>query len=144
VIVRRTRVLHAPVERVWALVEDPYQLSRWWPGTVRVEGVGTGAWTCVLGAERGRTVRADFVLEESEPLRLRRWAQQVEGTPFARLISEAVTDVRLEPSAEGTVVELVLAQRPRGWAILGSHMLRRGARRQLDDALRGLERAVAR
>jgi hypothetical protein len=37
-----------------------------------------------------------------------------------------------------------LRQSPRGWARFGGFMLRRAARRQLDEALDGMARAVER
>jgi len=43
--------------------------------------------------------------------------------------------VRLEPAAAGTRVTLELRQRLRGSARLGAFLVRRAARRQLDDAL---------
>ena len=51
--VRRSRIVGAPREAVWAVVGDPHQLPRWWPRTERVEGVGPGEWTSVLRSERG-------------------------------------------------------------------------------------------
>jgi uncharacterized protein YndB with AHSA1/START domain len=142
VLVRRSRTVPASVDAVWAIVADPRQLPRWWPHTTRVEGVRDDGWTSVLGSGRGRTVRADFVLEASEPPGLVRWAQELDGTPFERLLTEAITEVRLERVATGTSVDLSLRQGARGWAMLGGFMLRRAAVRQLDAALGGLERAL--
>jgi hypothetical protein len=41
-------------------------------------------------------------------------------------------------------VAISLAQRPRGLALLGAFMVRAAARRQLDEALDGLEALVGR
>jgi uncharacterized protein YndB with AHSA1/START domain len=141
--VARSRVLGAPVADVWRVLADPYAMARWWPLVRRVEGVGEEGWTLVLGREGGRGVRADQRLEESEPERLRRWSLLVEGSPFERVLSASVTEARLAPAGEGSCeLRLSLVQAPRGWARFGGFMLRRAARRQLDEALDGMARAV--
>jgi uncharacterized protein YndB with AHSA1/START domain len=140
--VARSRVLGAPVADVWRVLADPYAMARWWPLVRRVEGVGDHGWTLVLGREGGRGVRADQRLEESEPERLRRWSLLVDGSPFERVLSESVTEARLAPAGHGAELRLELRQSPRGWARFGGFMLRRAARRQLDEALDGMARAV--
>jgi uncharacterized protein YndB with AHSA1/START domain len=142
--VARSRVLRAPAAEVWRVLADPYAMARWWPLVRRVEGVGERGWTLVLGKPGGRGVRADQRLEESEPERLRRWSLLVEGSPFERMLAESVTEARLEPAGAGSELRLELRQAPRGWARLGAFMLRRAARRQLDEALDGMARAVER
>ncbi len=140
--VRRSRVLRAPVARVWEVVGDPHHLPRWWPRTARVEDVREEGWTSVLTSDRGRRVRADFVVTRSEPPVARHWEQQLAGTPFEPLLREAVTEVELAARDAGAEVTLTLRQRPRGWARVGAVMLRRAALRQLDEALDALARAV--
>jgi len=127
---------------VWALVSDPSHLPRWWPDCVRVEEATPEAWTQVLGTGTGKTLRADFTRVEAEPGRHLVWRQELEESPFERLMSEAVTEVSLEPDSQGTRVELRTRQRPRGLARLGGFMFRRAARRKLDEALDGLERVL--
>jgi uncharacterized protein YndB with AHSA1/START domain len=143
VTVSRSRSVRATPEAVWAVVADPAALPRWWPLTERVEGVLGDAWTVVLRSERGRPVRADWRLEGEDAGRRRAWAQEIDGTPFAKVLAERRVEARLEPAADGTQVTLELRQRGRGWARFGGLMLRRAARRELDGALAGLERAVA-
>ena len=140
--VARSRVLGAPVADVWRVLADPYAMARWWPLVRRVEGVGDHGWTLVLGKEGGRGVRADQRLEESEPERLRRWSLLVEGSPFERVLSASECEARLAPAGERAELRLELRQAPRGWARFGGFMLRRAARRQLDEALDGMARAV--
>jgi uncharacterized protein YndB with AHSA1/START domain len=138
---RRSRVLPAQPGVIWEVVSDPYHLPRWWPRVQRVEDVGRRGWTEVLRTEKGRAVRADQRLDASEPGRVRRWSQELDGTPFAKVLAEAVTEVRLEPEQGGTRVTLELRRSLRGTARLGGVLFRRAARRQLDEALDGLERA---
>src|ERR687893_1839509 len=113
--VARSRTLRAPVEAVWRVLEDPYALPRWWPLTRRVEGVTAAGWTMVLGKEGGRGVRADQRLEASEPPVLRRWALDVPGSPFERVLSASAVEARVAAAEEGTTLTLVLRQSPRGW-----------------------------
>jgi uncharacterized protein YndB with AHSA1/START domain len=141
----RSRMLRASAADVWRVLADPYSMARWWPLARRVEGVREGAWTVVLGRPGGRGVRADQLLEESsESAGLRRWSLVVPGSPFERVLTSSVTEARLAPAGDGTELRLELRQSPRGWARLGGFMLRRAARRQLDEALAGMARAVER
>lgn len=137
--VRRSRVIGAAPADVWAILDDPEHLPRWWPRATRVESVDQGRFTLVLTTARGRPVRADYAIATREPPRRRVWRQQVEGTPFERILQASEIEAIVEPDAAGAVVALELRQRPRGFARLGGFMLRRAARAQLDEALAQLE-----
>jgi uncharacterized protein YndB with AHSA1/START domain len=141
---RRSRTLTADREDVWAIVADPYHLPRWWPRVTRVEGADENAFTEVLTTDKGRSVRADFRVLDSSPPERRTWGQEVEGTPFARVLRSAETTVTLTPADAGTRVTIEVRQRLRGVARLGGIMVRRATRAQLDGALEGLETACAR
>ena len=138
---RRRRTIAAPPERLWEVVADPHHLPRWWPGVERVEEATTETWTEVFRSRRGKTVRADFSRVEADRPRLLRWRQDVEATPFERFMSDALTEVRLEPADDGpgTRVELATRQRLRGLARFGGFLFRGATRRQLDEALAGLD-----
>ena len=138
-VAKRNRVVAAAPERVWEVIEDPHHMPRWWPGVRRMEAVAEDRWTQVFITKRGRSVRADFRLLESEPLRRRSWEQEIPGTPFERVLSQSITDVTLEPVEGGTEVTISQRQRLRGSARTGGLMLRRATRRKLDEALDGLE-----
>ena len=143
--VRRSRTLRATPEEIWAVVGDAHHLPRWWPRVARVEGVEEDAFTQVLTTPKGRTVRADFHVLQSEAPRARSWGQQLVNTPFQRVLAQSQVEVRLEPAGDAaTRVAVVLVQRVRGLALLGSFMVRSAGRRQLDDALDGLEALVGR
>ena len=92
-----------------------------------MEGVDDDRWTQVFTTKRGRPVRADFHLTLSEPLRRRVWEQEVIGTPFERVLDEAITEVVLEPADGGTQVTIALRQKLRGYSRTGGFMLRRAA-----------------
>lgn len=139
---RRSRIIAASLEELWEVISDPHHLPRWWPRVTRVEDVEGSAFTEVMKTTKGKLVRADFQLVKSDE-RARRlsWEQQVEGTPFARLLSSAETNVSLEPAAEGTTVTIELRQTLSGFfPRFGGFMVSRAAAATLEEALEGLER----
>lgn len=138
--VRRSRTLAAPPEEVWRTVGDLYQLARWWPKVMRVEAVDDGCFTEVLQTDRGRGVRADWVLLETAPGERWRAAQEVAGTPFENVLRGAEKAVALEPAdAGGTLVTIELDRRLRGLSRFGGIFLRRASSLQIDAALDTLE-----
>jgi uncharacterized protein YndB with AHSA1/START domain len=139
VIVTRSRTVAVAPDVVWELVAEPRRLARWWPRTERVKGITDTGWTTVLRSDRGRAVRADWRLEDDERPVRRAWAQELEGTPFAKVLSERRVEARLEAVDGGTLVTLELRQLARGRSKLGALQLRRAARKELDGALDGLE-----
>ena len=147
--VTRSRTVPASVPEVWKLVSDPYSLPRWWPRTSRVENVERKSggrrsqWTKVLETAEGRGVRADFRCLSSAENERYVWEQQLEGTPFARHLRSARIEVGMRPDGEGTKVDLSSVQSLKGMSRLGSPMMRRGQREILDEALDGIERALA-
>lgn len=137
---RRVRTIAADQQRVWKVIADPHHMPRWWPGVVRMEGVGEGRFTQVFISKRGRSVRMDFWVLASEPPSRRAWEQEIVGTPFQRVLSEAITEIVLEPAEDGTRVTIALAQKLKGYSRTGGFLLRRAMRKRLDEALDGLER----
>jgi uncharacterized protein YndB with AHSA1/START domain len=139
---QRTRTIAAPAGELWELISDPHHLPRWWPRVARVEGVEGDAFTKVLASPRGRMVRADFqVVSVDERALMLRWAQQIEDTPFARLLTAAETELHLEPAGRATDVTIELRQALRGvFPRIGASRIRRAAGATLEEALDGLER----
>jgi uncharacterized protein YndB with AHSA1/START domain len=156
---RRSRTIAASAEELWALVSDPHHLPRWWPRVTRVEDVGEHAFTEVMKTAKGKVVRADFdLVRADEQLRSLTWSQRVQGTPFARLLKSAETEVRLgpgpsdassrsiapgssEPIGAATEVTIELRQALTGFfPRFGGFMVRRAALATIDEALDGLER----
>jgi Polyketide cyclase / dehydrase and lipid transport len=123
-------------------------MPRWWPGVVRVEGVEEDRFTQVFQTKRGRPVRMDFRLLANEPPWRRAWAQEIEGTPFERVLNESIIEVALEPEGTGgagragTVVTIAQRQKLRGYSKTGGFLLRRATNRKLQEALDGLVRAL--
>jgi uncharacterized protein YndB with AHSA1/START domain len=138
---RRSRTIAAPVQELWELVCDPHHLPRWWPRVARVERAGEGSFTQVLMTRKGKPVRADFHLAELDEPRHVAWEQDLEGTPFERLLASARTEVALAPARDGTEITLTVRQKLRGWSRVGPFFFRSATRKQLDEALTGLEAA---
>lgn len=135
---RREALVAATPAEVWATIGDPGLLARWWPRVERVESVDHAGFTEVFRTQQGRTVRADYRIATLEPEREIRVVQQLEGTPFERILAAASRRALLEPAAGGTRVVLELEQTPAGMARLGGFMVRRAMRRRLDEALAAL------
>ena len=137
--VKRARTLAARPEEVWEVVSDPHHLPRWWPGVQRVEDASGAAWTTVLATAKGRGIRADYTLVDTErPYRLS-WRQELAESPFERILTESVTQLELEPAPEGTFVRLTAHRRLRGLSRFGGFQVGRATGRQLDEALAGLQ-----
>jgi uncharacterized protein YndB with AHSA1/START domain len=141
-VVRRERRLGAEPANVWRLVSDPARLPLWWPGVTRVEEATPQAWTNVLASPKGKLVRADYSLVEAEEERRLLWRQELEESPFERILAESSTEIELAPENGGTRVAVALSHRPRGWAHLSPFQLRAAATRQVEEALEGLERLL--
>jgi uncharacterized protein YndB with AHSA1/START domain len=146
--VSRHRVIEAPVDQVWSLVSDPDHLPRWWPKVKRVENVQGGAgerrarWTAVLETEKGRSVRADFRCTSAAVNERYLWEQEVEQTPFEKILKGASTEVRMKPVASGTEVTVSLDRSLRGLSRLGAPMMRQATGKTLNEALDGIEIAL--
>ncbi len=144
--VSRTRVIAADRARVWDLVSDPHSLPRWWPRAQRVEDVreagGRAQWTTVLGTDRGAGVRADYRCSGAAEGRRYAWEQEIDGTPFERILRASRVEIGLEPDGARTRVTLTVEEALRGLSRLGGAMMRGAARKRLDDALDGIERAL--
>ncbi|MDQ3571589.1 MAG: SRPBCC family protein [Actinomycetota bacterium] len=144
--VTRARTIGTNPDRVWDLVSDPHSMPRWWPRTRRVESVeGKGVrsrWTAVLETDKGSTVRADFRCTQATSGKRFAFSQDIAGTPFERVLREASVEILIAPETAGTSVSLTSVESLRGMARLGGAMMRSAARRRLDEALTGIERAL--
>jgi uncharacterized protein YndB with AHSA1/START domain len=167
---RRARTIPASRQELWETISDPHHLPRWWPRVGRVEDVTGNEFTELLRTKSGKFVRADFTIARADPDAGRLcWEQRVAGSPFARLLRSAETEVSLRevpaagarPSSGGsgrddrdgedggqagskrpaTEVTIELRQKLNGlMSRFGGYMVRRAAARTLDEALDGLER----
>ncbi len=139
-----TRTVEAAPQRLWEVVADPERLPDWWPGVQRVEDATRAAWTTVLGTPKGRSLRLDYTLLDTQPPYRLAWRQEIEESPFERILTESTTDLELAPAGEGEAdVALTTHLRLRGLSRLGAFQVSRATRRQLDGALDGLEALAA-
>jgi uncharacterized protein YndB with AHSA1/START domain len=138
----RSRTIAAPAQELWDVISDPHHLPRWWPRVTRVEDVEEDAFTEVMKTRKGKLVRADFRIVACDgAAHSLTWEQLLEGSPFARVLKSAETEVRLQAgSVQATEVTIELRQTLNGVSRFGGYMVRRAARATLDEALGGLER----
>ncbi len=155
---RASRTIAAPPEQLWGILSDPYHLPRWWPRVTRVEDVAKDAFTEVMKTRKGKTVRADFdVVRADEGTGTLVWEQRLEGTPFAAVLASSETELHVAPAGAGAAadpatdaseVTIELRQEMTGQAVVagrrqlpsvGRWMMRRAARRTIEEALTGLE-----
>jgi len=141
-VARRSRTFGAQAPQIFDLVADPEHMPRWWPGVDRMEGVEEDRFTQVFRTKRGRPVRIDFRVIQSERPYLRAWSQEIPGTPFERVLHESIIQVRIDPGPEGTKVTLEQHQKLRGYSRTGGFLLKRATASKLDEALDGLERIL--
>lgn len=145
----RKRFVAAPPSDVWSIVSDPYHLPRWWPRVTRVENVRAvkggrrSQWTTVMETAQGKPVRADYRCVSAAEGERYVWEQEVDDTPFERMLDSSRTEIRLDQEDGGTRVRITTEQRLRGLSRLGGPMMRRATRRVIDAALRELETIVA-
>lgn len=136
---RRETVVSATPEEVWRVVSDPARLPAWWPSVSRVEEASSEAWTKVLMSPGGKAVRADYTRVEAVPGERLVWRQEVDQSPFERILMSAVTTVSLAAAgAEATRVSIGLDQKPRGWARFAPLQFRAAGSRRVRGALDGL------
>jgi uncharacterized protein YndB with AHSA1/START domain len=163
----RTRTIAASPQEVWEVVGDPHHLPRWWPRVQRVEAVEDDAFTEVLMSPKGKIVRADFKLLQAPGPRRVLWSQQVDGTPFERVLKGAETEIAVADGhgGEGPLAEVTIELRQTlqgrlpsrmsgrptflparvvGLARFGSPLVQRAAAATIEEALDGLQRIVGR
>ena len=141
-VAQRSRTFKAAPAEIFDLIADPDHMPRWWPGVDRMEGVESDRFTQVLTTKRGRPVRADFRIVQSDRPYALAWMQEVEGTPFQRVLTESVIAISLSLVGDGTTVTIEQRQRLRGYSRTGGFLLRRATGDRLDEALDGIERIL--
>ncbi|MDQ3676915.1 MAG: hypothetical protein M3401_08955, partial [Actinomycetota bacterium] len=98
-------------------------------------------FTQVPTTNKDASVRADSCVVESSPPAVRRWAQELVGSPFERILALSETEIRLERDGERTRVLMSRDQRLRGIARFGAPMVKRAS--ALEEALSALDALVS-
>ena len=96
----------------------------------------------MLATERGGVCAPTFAAPASAHGERYAWEQEVAGTPFERVLRSSRLEIGLRPQDGGTEVTLTADEALRGLSRLGASMMRGAARRRLDEALGGIERAL--
>lgn len=141
-VAQRSRTFKVSPNEIWEVIADPEHLPRWWPGVDRMEGVEGDRFTEVLTTKGGRPVRADFRIIQSDAPYALAWMQEVEGTPFQRVLSESIIAIALSLVGDGTTVTIEQRQKLRGYSRTGGFLLRRATGEKLDEALDGIARIL--
>jgi uncharacterized protein YndB with AHSA1/START domain len=116
---RRRRVDASP-EHLWALIDDPAQLSRWFGFAERIEiieGSGLGRRQRLYGRWGRKPSEIDQVVTEYDPLRRFGWRhveERLGGKPAPKFAADTHFVIELHPDGDGTVVELKSTQVPAG------------------------------
>lgn len=144
--VSRKKLVEVPPDQIYDLVSDPRRLGEWWPRVTRIENVEGKAgaartrWTSVLAADSGRKLRMDYqCIAATRPERYG-WQQELEGTPFEEHLLRQATLVKLNGTAQGTLIELTAEHTLKGSARLAGFMMRKTQKQMLDTALASLQR----
>jgi uncharacterized protein YndB with AHSA1/START domain len=116
--VQRERVVAAPPEAVWPLVDDPEAMGAWFAFADRmelVEGSGVGRRQRLHGHWGGKRSEIDQEVVDYAPghrLAWRHVAERLDGRPAPRFAAETRFTIELEPVGEGTLVRMRSEQRP--------------------------------
>lgn len=147
-LVAETLELAAPVEAIWAIVDDPDALGRVLPGAESIVAEGGGRFRGVLASRIGFvTVRADVVAEVADAEPPGRFRLAIDGRPRGLAGSfRASVPVELEPlGADRTRVRYRVDLSVTGrLAAFGAPLLRDALRRQVGDLVRNVEAEAAR
>ena len=103
-----------------------------------MEEIAAGRFTTVIPTKRGKPVRLDHHVVDSESPTRVTWAQDLEGTPFERLVSAWTTTLTLAPGHGNCTVTLEERQQLKGTFRIGGALQRRPSRRRVDAVLAGL------
>src|SRR5947209_1130274 len=96
-LARASTTIEATPAELWRTVADAHHLPRWWPRVERVERADRRGFTEARRSKRGNVVRVDYRWGDRADARRITWIQELEGTPFERLLRHAETRVLLEP-----------------------------------------------
>ena len=95
-------VVQAPVERVWAAIQDPGEHVKWHPFATRIEGAHTFGATrecsVLVGGKPGTTRERCTRYEEG---RVIVWSVEQDSSGFSRMVSDWRTGFSLEPQGSG-------------------------------------------
>ena len=94
--------VQAPVERIWAAIQDPGEHVTWHPFATRIEGAhtlgATRACSVMIGGKPGTTRERCTGYEEARAIV---WSVEQDSSGFSRMVSDWRTGFSLEPLGSG-------------------------------------------
>jgi Polyketide cyclase / dehydrase and lipid transport len=136
---RHQAYLHAPLDRVWALVGSPSRYPEWWPRVIEVRGerFEEGDEYAQVTRNPIGQVESNFLIEQREELREIRMSCELTG---------AYADWSLTEAQDGTFVNLEMGMQPKrlGDRLMDTTVGRRYFRRWSQESLKALEDAAQR
>jgi uncharacterized protein YndB with AHSA1/START domain len=143
----RERIIAAPPEALWPLVDEPGRLPEWFAfaeSAELLEGEGVGRRQRIHGHWGSKQSEVDQVVVEREPPHRLAWrheAERLDGKPAPRFARETRFEIDLAPVDGGgaTRVRLHSAQEPAG-LLKGLVMRAFGGREVAQNLERSLDR----
>lgn len=97
--------VQAPVEQVWAAIQDPGKHVTWHPFATRIEGAHTLGDTrecsVLVGGKPGTTRERCSTYEEARAIT---WSVEQDSSGFSRMVSDWRTGFSLEPQGSGATL----------------------------------------
>jgi hypothetical protein len=136
---RHQAYLHAPLDRVWALVGSPNRYPEWWPRVIEVRGerFEEGDEYAQVTRNPIGQVASNFMIDQREELREIRMTCELTG---------AYADWSLTEAQDGTFVNLQMGMQPKrlGDRLFDTAVGKRYFRRWSEESLKALEDAAQR
>jgi hypothetical protein len=136
---RHQAYLHAPLDRVWALVGSPNRYPEWWPRVIEVRGerFEEGDEYAQVTSNPIGQVASNFMIDQREELREIRMTCELTG---------AYADWSLTEAQDGTFVNLEMGMQPKrlGDRLFDTAVGKRYFRRWSEESLKALEDAAQR
>jgi hypothetical protein len=136
---RHQAYLHAPLDRVWALVGSPNRYPEWWPRVIEVRGerFEEGDEYAQVTSNPIGQVASNFMIDQREELREIRMTCELTG---------AYADWSLTEAQDGTFVNLEMGMQPKrlGDRLFDTAVGTRYFRRWSEESLKALEDAAQR
>jgi uncharacterized protein YndB with AHSA1/START domain len=91
-------IVQAPVDRVWAAIQDPAEHVKWHPFATHIEGAhalgSTRTCSVLIGGKPGTTRERCSDYEEARTIM---WSVEQDSSGFSRMVSDWGTGFSLEP-----------------------------------------------
>jgi uncharacterized protein YndB with AHSA1/START domain len=146
VTITDTALISAPVDAVWAAIENPAEHARWHPYVTQIVGEHEPGQirecAVLVGRKEGRTRERCVEYERGHRIS---WAIEEDSTGFGRMVSGWTAGFTLEERDGATTVSAESRFRPRNFAVQAIlPVIRRKFHQTQREILGSLETAMAR